>query len=102
MVLNSTYMAVPVSKHNLNDLAEHVRRIAGIVQSLPRGQWPAAAGLDSQILMLAANALVSLQRELGEVAKLGHQLMMAQKGDEKDCACPGGQAEHLNSCVYCR
>lgn len=22
--------------------------------------------------------------------------------DEKDCACPGGQAEHLNSCVYCR
>jgi hypothetical protein len=24
------------------------------------------------------------------------------QSDEKDCACPGGQAEHLNSCVYCR
>lgn len=22
--------------------------------------------------------------------------------DEKDCACPGGQAEHLKECVYCR
>jgi hypothetical protein len=22
--------------------------------------------------------------------------------DEKDCACPGGQAEHLKDCVYCR
>lgn len=94
-----------MSKHNLNDLAEHVRRIAGTINSRPvMGHWPAMkAELDSRILILAAEALVSLQRELGEVAKLGHQLMMAQtKGDEKDCACPGGQAEHLNSCVYCR
>lgn len=72
-----------MSKHNLNDLAEHVRRIAGTIQSRPVcGHWPhMKAGLDSQILMLAAEALVSLQRELGEVAKLGHQLMMAQAAD---------------------
>lgn len=90
-----------MSKHNLNDLADHVRRIAGAVQNLPRGQWPAKQGLDSQILILAAEALVSLQRELGEVAKLGHQLMMSQtQSDEKDCACPGGAAQHLKECVY--
>jgi hypothetical protein len=30
------------------------------------------------------------------------QINRYSSGDEKDCACPGGQAEHLNSCVYCR
>ena len=67
-------------KHNLNDLADHVRRIAGTINSRPvMGHWPAMkADLDSQILMLAAEALVSLNRELASVAQLGHQLMMQQ------------------------
>lgn len=69
-----------MAQHNLNDLADHVRRIAHTISSRPvMGHWPAMkAGLDSQILLLAAEALVSLQRELGEIAKLGHQLMAEQ------------------------
>lgn len=85
-VLRASQMA----QHNLNDLADHVRRIASTINSRPvMGHWPAMkAEFDSRILLLAAEALVSLQRELGEVAKLGHQLMATQIPSE------GKTAEH--------
>jgi hypothetical protein len=67
----------------LDDLADKVREIADIIGKRPvLGHWPAnRAELDQRCLILAASALVSLSRELGEVAKLGHQLMMAQATD---------------------
>lgn len=81
------------AKHNLNDLAEHVRRIADTINSRPvMGHWPAMrAELDARILFLAAEALVSLQRELKTVSEIGHKLMADQRAADPSSGSPDGK-----------
>ena len=61
-------------------VAAKLRDIADIIGKRPvLGHWPAnRAHLDQQMLILAAEAMLSLNRELTQVAKLGHQLMAQQ------------------------
>jgi hypothetical protein len=61
-------------------LVAEVRRIAGIIGKHPvLGHWPhMEAGKDVQILLLAANFMESLDREVTAVAKIGHDLMASQ------------------------
>lgn len=64
-------------------LVNEVRRIADVIGSRPvMGHWPGMmAQRDQEILMLAADAIAMLQRELKAVAQIGHDLMAAQLQD---------------------
>jgi len=66
-------------------LTAEVRRIADIIGKRPvLGHWPhMQAGKDVQILLLAANFMESLDREITQVAALGHKLL-ADAGSQAD------------------